>query len=128
VIYTLELLHLIAAAVWLGGLITLGAAVAALRRAGVDREVLRAVARQFARVSWVAMAVAVITGLVRAHLLHVSWSYGRLHLKLGLVALVIVTALVHQLTARRSSAAVRGVVQLVILALSLGIFAAAVRL
>lgn len=127
-LYGLELVHLIAAAVWLGGLITLAATVAALRRAGAERDTLRAVARQFARISWLAMATAVITGLLRVHHLRISWSYGRLHLKLGLVALVIAVALIHQLTARRSSPAVRGVVQLVILALSLAIFAAAVAL
>ena len=40
-------LHLLAASVWTGGLIVLGALVVALRRAGVEREVLRAAARQY---------------------------------------------------------------------------------
>jgi putative copper export protein len=127
-LYVLELVHLIAAAVWLGGLVTLGASVAALRRAGVDREALRAVARMVARVSWAAMGVAVITGLLRVHFLYISWSYSRLHIKIGLVTVAIALALFHQLTARRSSAAARGIVQLVILLVSLAIFAAAVAL
>lgn len=127
-LYWLELIHLIAAAVWLGGLITLAASVAALRRIGVERETLRALARQFARVSWSALAIAVVTGLLRVYYLRVSWSYPRLHLKLALVGAVIALALIHQLTARRTSAAVRGVIQLVILLLSLAVFAAAVAL
>ena len=42
-------IHLVAGAVWLGGLITLGAVVMTLRKEGVDRSVLQAVARQFGR-------------------------------------------------------------------------------
>ena len=120
--------HLVAASVWTGGLIVLAALVVALRKAGVDVEVLRATARQFGRVSWTAMAVALVTGVAQVHMMGMAWSYGRLHWKLGLVALVVVAALYHQLTARKSSPAVRGIIQLVILVLSLAVFAAAVHL
>jgi uncharacterized membrane protein len=124
----LRWLHLVAAATWTGGLIVLAALVVALRRAGASRELLQAAARQFGRVSWAAMAIAIATGLTQLHFMGISWSHGPLHLKLGLVALVIVLALGHQLTARRSSPAARGVVQLLILVASLGVFWAAVRL
>lgn len=117
--------HLLAVSVWTGGLVVLAALIVTLRRAGADIELLRSVARQFARVSWTAMVVACVTGLWQVHLMRMSWSYGRLHLKLGLVALVVATALVHQLTARRASAAVRGITQLAILVLSVLIFGAA---
>jgi uncharacterized membrane protein len=120
--------HLIAVSVWTGGLIVLAALVVALRRAGADIELLRAAARQFGRVSWTAMVVAVATGLAQVHMMGMSWGYGRLHVKLGLVAAVIVVALAHQFTARRSSPAVRGIIQLLILLLSLGIFGVAVHL
>jgi len=121
-------LHLVAVATWTGGLITLAALVVALRKAGAPRETLRAAARQFGRLSWVAMAIAVGTGIAQVELKSMSWSYGRLHMKLGLVALVIVVTLIHQATARRSPPAVRGLLELTILLLSLGIFAAAVWL
>jgi uncharacterized membrane protein len=121
-------LHLIAAAVWTGGLIVLGALIVTLRRAGVDREVLRAAARQFARVSWPAMVIAVATGVAQVELLAFDWGYGRLHLKLGVVAAVIVIALTHQLTAARSKPAIRGLLEATVLLLSLAIFAAAVAL
>lgn len=120
--------HLLAAAVWTGGLITLAALVVALREAGADRPLLQAAARQFGRLSWAAMAVAIGTGLAQVHLMGMPWSYGRLHLKIGVVALAVVLAGVHQLTARRSSPAARGAVQGLILLTSLGIFAAAVAL
>jgi len=120
--------HLVAAAVWTGGLITLAALVVALRKAGAERSHLQAAARQFARVSWVAMAVAIGTGLAQVVLMRLPWSYGRLHVKIGLVALAVVLAGAHQLTARRSSPAARGVIQGLILLVSLGIFAAAVAL
>src|SRR5690606_22421202 len=104
------------------------AIVFALRRAGADRAYLRAAARMFGRVSWTAMAVAIATGLWRVHLLGMPWSYGRLHVKIGLVALVVLVAGTHQLTAKRSRPAVRGIVELTIVAISIGIFVAAVSL
>jgi uncharacterized membrane protein len=121
-------LHLIAAATWTGGLIVLAALVVALRKAGADRSLLQAAARQFGRVSWVAMAIAVATGVAQVHAMGIAWTYGRLHIKLGLVALAIVLAAVHTLTARRSSPAARGVMQLLILLSGLAIFGAAVSL
>jgi uncharacterized membrane protein len=123
-----RVLHLLAAAVWTGGLIVLGALVLALRRAGVEREVLRAAARQFARVSWPAMLVALATGIAQVELLGFDWGYGRLHLKLVLVALAVVIAFVHQKTAGRTSPALRGALEGTVLVLSLAIFAAAVAL
>lgn len=120
--------HLLAVATWTGGLIVLAALVVALRRAGAERALLQAAARQFARVSWIAMAVAVVTGLLQVHLLQWPWSHGGLHLKLGLVALAIGLAAWHQRTASRTTPAVRGIVQLLILLVSLAIFGAAVAL
>jgi putative copper export protein len=121
-------IHLMAAATWMGGLITLAALVMALRREGAERAMLQAAARQFARVAWVAMAIAVVTGVAQVVMLNWPWSYGRLHLKMGLVLAVILLTLGHQLTAKRSSPAVRGIVNLVVLLLSMGVFAAAVAL
>ena len=127
----LELLrwvHLVAAAVWLGGLVALAASVMALRRAGAPREHLQAVARQFGRVSWTAMVVAVLTGLGQVQLLGFPWSYSRLQIKVALVATVIVVAFAHTLTAKRSPPAVRGIVESTILLVSFAIYWAAVRL
>jgi len=126
-------LHLLAAAVWTGGLITLGALVPALRKAGADRPMLQATAKQFGRVSWSAMAVSLVTGVIQVLRLDLSTSlqteFGkRLFVKLLLVALAAALAFGHQLTARNTSAAVRGIIQGLILLVSLGIFAAAVAL
>lgn len=124
----LRWLHLLAAATWTGGLIVLAALVVALRRAGAERELLRAAARQFGRVSWTAMAVSLATGVAQVQLLGWPWSYGRLHLKLGMVALTVALAAWHQRTASTSSPAARGVLQLLILLSSLAVFAAAVHM
>ena len=121
-------IHLVAAAVWLGGLVVLAASVAALRRVGAPREHLQALARQFGRVSWVAMTLAVLTGIAQVQLVGLGWSYPRLQVKVGLVAAVVVVAFFHTLTAKRSPPAVRGMVEATILALSFGIYWAAVRL
>ena len=90
---TLVFLHLVGAAVWLGGTITVGALVPALRRAGVERPQLQAMARQFGRVSWTAMAIAVATGAWLVSRTGRDW--GDLSLKAGLVILAI--ALVYAL-------------------------------
>ena len=123
---TLVFLHLVGAAVWLGGTITVGALVPALRKAGVERSQLQAMARQFGRVSWVAMTVAVASG---------AWLVGRtgrdwadLSLKAGLVIFAIALAALHQFTARRSTPAQRGIIQGLILVAGLAVFAAATAL
>lgn len=124
----IRFVHLVAAAVWTGGLLVLGALVMALRKEGAERAILQAAARQFARVSWVAMVIAVTTGLAQVYALHLPWTYQALQLKVGLVSLAVVLAAGHQLTARTTSPAARGVVQLLIMVVSLGIFAAAVHI
>jgi putative copper export protein len=120
--------HIVAASVWVGGLITLGALVTALRRAGAERPLLQVMARRFGVVSWVAMAVAVATGVWQVSRLDIPWSDDRLELKVGLVVLAAGLALLHQLTAKRTSPAVRGIIQAVILVVSIAIVGAAVRL
>ncbi len=54
-------LHILGAAVWVGGQVVVAALVPALRR--VSAEATQAAARQFARVSWPFFALAVLTGL-----------------------------------------------------------------
>lgn len=118
-------IHTVGAAVWVGGLITLGAVVAALRKAGAERELLRAVARRFGVVSWTAMGMAVASGAWLA----IDWlGEPLLAVKFGLVALVSALAAWHQLGAGRQSPRTRGIVQAGILAVSLAIVAVAVAL
>lgn len=120
----LKWIHLLGAAVWTGGLITLAVLVVALRNAGADRPMLQAAARQFGRLSWTALAVAVATGIWQMEV--IGYSYAAVAVKLGLVVTAGVLALIHQLTARNTSAAVRGAIQAVILVVSILIFGAAV--
>jgi putative copper export protein len=121
-------LHLIAAATWLGGMITLAVLVGALRRAGVERAVIIAAARAFARVSWPALIVAIATGLTQVHMLHLPWSYRPLEVKVGLVAVTTLVALVHVRFARRLGPAGRAALEASLLLLTLAIVAAAVAL
>ena len=119
-------IHLVAAAVWTGGLLVLGFSVVAIRSATDDVEVLRAVARMFARVSWVAMGVAVASGVW----LFFFWQLpaSEFAVKWSLIGLSVALALGHQLTAKRTPPAIRGVIQLIIMLLAIGIFIAAVQL
>ena len=118
--------HLVAAAVWTGGLLVLAFLVPAIRRATDDVEVLRAAARRFGVVSWTAMGVAIVAGTW----LYTEWglAWSEFTLKGSLIVAAIGLTFVHQLTAQRTSPAVRGVIQLVIIVLSIAIFAAAVML
>lgn len=117
--------HLLGAMVWVGGLITLGTLVPALRKAGAERSLLQVVARQFGRVSWVAFGLAVLTG---------GWAVvdyldaPALPWKLGFVALAGGLALWHQVNANNQSPRTRGILQGLILLASLGIVAAAIAL
>lgn len=126
--------HLLGAAVWTGGLVVVAVAVMALRRAGAERAHLRAMATAFGRVSWVAMALAVVTGIVQVlDLGHAvadpNSSYGRaLFVKLLLVGLAAALALGHQMTAASASPRARGMLQAAILVVSVGVFAAATAL
>lgn len=127
-------LHLISGAVWTGGLITLAVTVGALRKAGADREHLRAAARAFGKLSWGAMAVLVVTGVIQviglpAGSTNFRGEFGRtLFVKLMLVGLVAGLALFHQMTAATMSAKSRGMIQGAILLGSLAIFWVAVQL
>jgi len=120
---TLLFFHLVGAAVWLGGTITVGALVPALRRAGVDRPQLQAMARRFGRVSWAAMAVSVASGVWLVGETGREWS--DLTAKTTLVVSTIGLALLHQFTARRTTAAMRGALQGLIMLASLAVFAVA---
>ena len=106
----------------------LAASVFALRRSGAERKHLQAVARQFGRVSWTAMTIALATGVAQMLLVGRDWMDRRVLEKLALVAITVIVAFVHQLTAKKSSPRVRGMVEVSTLLLSLAIFFAAVRL
>lgn len=118
--------HLLAAAVWTGGLIVLATLVGAVRTATDDRGVLQAMARRFSVVSWSAMGIAIATGLWM--FLDIGLTEEPFRTKFTLIGVAIVLALVHQFTAKKSSPSVRGALQGVILLVSIGIFAAAVTL
>ena len=118
--------HLLAAAVWTGGLIVLAFLVTAIRRATDDIEVLRATARRFSVVSWTALGTAVITGVWMYTEFGLPWV--DFTLKGTLIVVAVLLAFVHQLTAKRTPPAVRGIIQLVIIVVSIGIYGAAVAL
>lgn len=122
----LKWIHLLAAAVWTGGMIVLAILIGALRKADADIATLRVVARAFGWASWAAMAIAIVTGVVNYTSLGLAWSH--FSLKGTLIAASVGLALWHQVTAKRMSPAVRGIGQAAILVLAIAIFGAAVVL
>lgn len=129
-----RLLHLLAAAIWTGGLVVLGGSVMALRRTGAEREQFQAVARAYGRVAWTAMGLAVFTGIWQLLRFGEAASnpaseFGRaLLVKLLAVGTAAALTLWHQMTAGSMDPRARGIIQGLILAVSVGIFAAAVWL
>jgi putative copper export protein len=117
-------LHLLAAAVWVGGQVVLAALVPALKRVSADAP--RAAARQFNRVAWPAYAVLVVTGVW--NIAAVGDSMGSayrttLTLKLVVVVLSGLTAFAHARATTRRGLAVFGALTglTALLALFLGV-------
>lgn len=118
--------HLVGAAVFLGGLVTMGALVPAMRRAGVERPQIQAVARRFGMVSWTALAVTIGVGLVAVAMEPEQATSLRLfEVKMVLVAIAVGLALWHQFWARSQTAATRGIVQGLILLSTILVYAIA---
>lgn len=117
-------LHLVGATVWVGGLIVVATLVPAVRKATDDREVIRAIARRFGVVSWIALGSQVLTGAWMAA--ERVWD----NVLITKVSLVLVSAILagwHTMAARNQSPALRGATQGVILILALVILGLAIN-
>jgi uncharacterized membrane protein len=87
-------LHLLAMAFFVGGQLMLAAVVVPVLRSLEDRGPLRAAARRFGIGGVIAFVVLILTGIALAS--HENlWSDSTLHVKIGLVALLIVLIGAH---------------------------------
>lgn len=117
----LRFFHLLGAAVWIGGMLTMAALVPAMRAAGASIDLIRSTARRFGLVAWAGVAVAVVTGMTQLVRLDIPTRGNTpLAIKLSLVGLAVALAWGHQTFARGLSAAARGAIQGVMLLLGLG--------
>ncbi len=91
-------LHVLAATIWVGGQLTLAGLVPVIR--GVSPDATKLAARQFARLSWPAYGVLVVTGIWNLIALNPSAQSGAwnatLDVKLGVVLMAGVAAYAHQ--------------------------------
>jgi len=87
-------LHLLGMAFFVGGQLMLAAVVVPALRGLKDREPLRATARRFGIGSGIAFVVLIATGAALASHEH-KWSDSTLHVKMGLIALVVVLIGAH---------------------------------
>lgn len=105
-------LHVLAATVWVGGQLTLGALVPTLRELGQDAP--RAVARRFNQIAWPAFFVLLATGvwnLVQVKVGDASTEYQvTLFVKLCLVAVSGIGAFLHTQARTKVGLAVWGAV------------------
>ncbi len=120
-------LHVLAAAVWVGGQLTLAGLVPAAR--GLGEGAAKTLARSFARIQWPAYAVLVLTGLWNVSAVHAgqphSWQIV-LGIKIVVVALAGLGAYLHTRSTTKRGLAVWGGVTAVssITALVMGVFLA----
>jgi putative copper export protein len=102
-------LHVLAAAVWVGGQVTMAGLVPALRTV---EGAPRAAARAFARVAWPAFAVSVITGIWNVFEVDMAAAATPYHLTLGIKVLLVVavglSAWYHGITSDRRVLAATG--------------------
>jgi uncharacterized membrane protein len=111
--------------IWIGGMITVGALVPALRSADIQRSQLRAMARRFGVVAWVAMVTSIVTGIIQIARLDVDLE-ATLAIKIILVGIAVSVALVHQQAASHVGPALRGAMEGASLLIGLAILAASV--
>jgi len=102
-------LHVLAAMIWVGGQLTLGALVPTLRAAGAD--IPAAAARGFARIAWPAFGVLIATGIwnmIAEHdKMHGAYQ-ATFNVKMALVVVSGVTAYLHQSATTKKANAVLG--------------------
>lgn len=106
-------LHVLAATVWVGGQLLLGALVPVLRRTAP--EAVGAAARGFARLAWPSFALLVATGawnIVAVGEQSATWRH-TLDAKLAFVAVSGIGAFAHQRSSRRWVLALGGALALV---------------
>ena len=103
-------LHVLAAAVFVGGQITMVGLLPEVRKLGGDGGVR--IARAFAKVSWPAFGVLIVTGIWNVSADHASHTTGAwktvLGVKIAVVALAGVAAWLHSRSTSRTSLAIWG--------------------
>ncbi|MHB8190748.1 MAG: hypothetical protein ACYDHP_10095 [Ferrimicrobium sp.] len=120
--------HVLAATIWVGGQLSLAGLVPTIRR--VSPEATRAIATQFARISWPAYAVLILTGLWNVSTLSlgrqsVAWQVV-LGVKIVVALFAGLAAYIHQRSKSRRALAIWGSISGIsaIAALTLGVFLA----
>ena len=104
-------LHVLAAAIWVGGQLTLAALVPVLRRFGADAP--RVVARRFNQVAWTAFGVLIVTGIwnivaVRSQISSSASYRTTLIVKLAVVVISGIAAALHVRSRTARSRAIFG--------------------
>ena len=119
-------IHVIAATVWVGGLIVLAGLVPAVRRATDDGEVIRVMARRFGVISWTALGLLIVTG---TWMVMIAFNLsGVLVTKIALVLVSAGLAAWHTAAAGSQSPRLRGMIQGAILTLGLVIVGLALEI
>ena len=120
-------IHVLAAAVWVGGQLTLAGLVPTAR--GLGDGAARALAQAFARIQWPAFAVLVITGIWNVSATHAgqprAWQVV-LGVKIAVVLVAGVAAWLHSRAGTKAGLAAWGAITALasVAALALGVFLA----
>jgi putative copper export protein len=105
-------LHILAAAVWVGGQVTMAGLVPAMR--SFDERAPRAAARAFSRVAWPALFVAIATGIWNVFAVDMAEAESAYHVTLGVKVLLVVaigiSAWAHGVATNRTVMAATGAI------------------
>lgn len=124
----IRFVHIVAAAVWVGGIIVTAAVMASLQRAGAGAREVAAAARGFGSVAWPAMALSVATGIAKIVRFDLEFD-AALTAKVALTVAAVVLAFWHQTGGgRRLRAQVQSLARGLLLLTGLGLIAASVWL
>jgi uncharacterized membrane protein len=91
-------LHVVAAITWIGGMLFLALVLVPVTRRedpALRARLFHAAGIRFRTIGWIALGVLVATGIGNLWLNPALLALPRLHLKLGLVALALILAVVH---------------------------------
>ena len=94
----LRWLHVVSAIVWIGGMLFLALVLVPVTRRedpALRARLFHAVGVRFRTVGWITLGLLVATGLGNLWLNPYLWSLPRFQLKLGLVAVALLLAVVH---------------------------------
>ncbi len=120
-------LHVLSAAVWVGGLLTLVLIIPTARRSGSTGREIRAMGRAYGRVAWPAVVIAIGSGITMVLREHLDWlGDQKLLTKTGLSAVAVALIAWHQAKTPSGARVTKGAIRMLLLLVGVALFSIAI--